>query len=168
MRYRIKSTKLTLKIIAWLQIVGGVSGLGAMGYAMLKIGTVTGAVLLLLFVGIGLFSFSIYCGRKLITEIHNSRRIIFSIINQFLQIFQWSFLGYGLTYSSGLSLTFGVERSGYVFNFSMLLSYFNMSINSGDDAYLKLNLIALLIILILFDILSERKKEISNQQSGII
>jgi len=91
MKLRIKNTSITLKIIGWLQIIGGILGLGVMAYIMYQTGTITGIVLLLLLIGIGLFSFSIYSGQLIITELHKSRGIIYSIINQFLQLFNGAF-----------------------------------------------------------------------------
>jgi len=47
MKLRIKSTNLTVKIIGWLQIIGGIAGIGLMAYLMLNTGEINGALLLI-------------------------------------------------------------------------------------------------------------------------
>jgi hypothetical protein len=159
MKLRIKNTMLTLKIIAWWQIIGGVLGLAVMAYILLHTEAVTGPVLLLILIGIGLFGFSIFSGKKILTEMDKSSGIICSIINQCLQLLQWSILGYKFVYSSGLQVTIGFQKSSLVFNFYALISDFNMAIKSDDDFFLKLNISALLLVVVLFNILDERKTQ---------
>ena len=77
MRLRIKNTNLTLKMIGWLQILGGIVGLGIMAYIMYETGTITGVILLLILIGIGLFSFSIYSGKRIVTELQSLKGIIY-------------------------------------------------------------------------------------------
>ena len=88
MRIRIKSTTLTLQIISWLQIVGGVTGLGLVAYLMLQTGTINRAILLIFLIGLGLFSYSIYSGKRLLTDPEKGTGIVLSIINQVVQLFQ--------------------------------------------------------------------------------
>ena len=158
MKLRIKSTKLTLQIISWLQIIGGVTGLGQIAYLMLTTGTINGGILLIFQIGLGLFLFSIYSGKRLLSDENKMLGITLSIINQVPQIFQWKIFGSGITYSSGAELTIGIEMLSLKFNFSAIFSKFNMAIKSGDEVFIKLNLIAALIIFVLVDILKELKK----------
>jgi hypothetical protein len=44
MQLRIKNTALTLLIIGCLQIIGGITGLGLMGYLMYYAGALTGGI----------------------------------------------------------------------------------------------------------------------------
>ncbi|MEO5980025.1 MAG: hypothetical protein ABIS36_09720 [Chryseolinea sp.] len=169
MRLRIKSTTLTLQIIGWLQIIGGVTGLGLVAYLMLQTGTINGAILLIFLIGLELFSYSIYSGKRLLTDEEKETGIILSIINQVMQLFQWSILGYGLSYSSGAEITLGVQGLTFKFNFAAIVSTFKMAINSDDGFFMKINLVALLIIFALADILKELKTknedpEIEGQQ----
>jgi hypothetical protein len=157
MRLRIKSTTLTLQIISWLQIVGGVTGLGLVAYLMLQTGTINGGLLLIFLVGLALFSYSIYSGKRLLTDNDKRTGIILSIINQVMQIFQWTMFGYGLTYSSGAEIALGIQGLEFKFNFAALISSFNMSINTDDEFFIKINLIAVLLIFVLVDILNEMK-----------
>jgi hypothetical protein len=158
MRLRIRNTVLTLKIIAWWQIIGGILGMAVMAYIMLHTDTVTGPVLLLILIGVGLFGFSIFSGKKIITDIEKSSGIIYSIINQSIQLLQWSVLGYKLVYSSGLQVTIGIQKSSLVFNFNALMSEFSIAIKSDEDFFLRLNISALLLVFVLFNILEEKRK----------
>ncbi|WP_321281063.1 hypothetical protein [Marinifilum fragile] len=158
MRLRIKSTTLTLGIIGWIQIIGGITGLGVMANLLLNTGQINGPLLLIFLIGISLFIFSIYSGKKLISDKKTNTGIILSIVNQLLQVFHWKILGYGLTYSSCIELAIGIEGLSLDFDLSAISSTFYMAINSGSEFYLKLNLIAMLLSFVLFDILKEKKK----------
>ena len=152
---RIKNTGLTIKIISWLQIVGGVTGLGLVAYLLLNTGTINGPVLLIFLTGLGLFSYSIYSGKRLLTDDNKKTGIILSIINQALQIVQWSMFGYAFVYSAGAELTIGLQETTFKFNISALLSSFQMSIKSDSEFLFKINVIAILVIYVLVDILNE-------------
>jgi len=165
MRLRLKSTILTLQIISWLQIVGGVTGLGLVAYLMLQTGTINGAALLIFLTGLGLFSYSIYSGKRLLTDAEKGTAIILSIINQIIQLFQWSMLGYGLSYSSGAEITLGVEGLTFKFSFSAIVSTFKMALNSDDEFFIKINLAAVLLIIVLVDILKELKNKNGEQET---
>lgn len=157
MRLRIKNTILTIKIISWLQIIGGVTGIGLVAYLMLQTGTINGAILLIFIIGLGLFIYSIYSGKRLLTDENKTTGIILSIVNQIVQLFQWSMFGYGLTYSSGAELALGVQGLSFKFNFAALISSFKMAINTNDEFFIKINIIAVLLIFVLVDILKELK-----------
>ena len=157
MKLRIKNTHFTLTIIGWLQIVGGIAGLGLMAYLMLKTGTINGAILLMFLLGLGLFGFSIYSGKRLLTPGDKKMGIILSIINQVPQIIQWNLLGYALIYASGFQVAIGMANIGLSFGLSV--STFQMAINSGGDFLFRINFAAIIIIGILGDILSELKQE---------
>lgn len=159
MKLRIKNTTLTLQIISWLQTVGGITGLGLLAYLMLQTGTINGSILLIFLIGIGLFSYSIYAGNRLLFDEQKENGIILSIINQVLQILQWSILGYGLSYSSGVELTIGLKNMSLNFNFSVITSTFKMAINSDNEFFIKINLIAVLVIFALADIRNELKDQ---------
>lgn len=163
MRLRIKSTALTLKVISWLQIVGGVTGLGLVAYLMLQTDTINGAILLIFLIGLALFSYSIYSGNRLLTDEKKWTGIVLSIINQVMQLFQWSIFGYGLSYSSGSEVTVGIDGLTFKFNFAAIVSTFKMAINSDNEFFIKINLIAFLVIVVLVDILTEFKSTREEQ-----
>jgi hypothetical protein len=64
MKLRIKNTELTLKIISWLQIIGGIIGIGLIIYSLLNTGELNGPLLFIFLTGISLFIFSIYVRRS--------------------------------------------------------------------------------------------------------
>jgi hypothetical protein len=164
MRLRIKSTKVTLQIISWLQIVGGVTGLGLVAYLMLKTGTINGPILFIFLMGLGVFSYSIYSGKRLLTDAEKGTGIVLSIINQAVQVFQWSLFGYGISYSSGAEITLGIQGLTFNFNFAAIVSTFKMAINTDDEFFIKINFIAILIIFVLADIMKELKEESEAQE----
>ena len=169
MRLRIKNTKLTLQIIGWVQVAGGLTGLYLVAKLMLQTNDINGALLLIFMIGIFLFLYSIYCGKKLLIEPNKSFSIAYSIINYILQVLQWYLFGYGFTYSSGIELNVGAQKSEFTFN-AGLTSDFAMSINTNDNYFLKINLFALLAVIVLFDVLEENRtisKEIKTQDDQI-
>src|SRR5258706_13508946 len=157
MRLRIKDTKLTLKIISWLQIVGGVTGIWLVAHLMLQTGTINGPLLLIFLIGLALFIYSIYSGKRLLTDVDKRSGIILSIINQAIQLFQWSMFGYGFSYSSGAEITLGIQGLTFKFNLAVIVSSFKMAINSEDEFFIKINLIAVFVIIVLVDIFRELK-----------
>jgi len=160
MKLRIKNTALTVKIISWLQIVGGILGLYSMTKIMLQTDAVNGPLLFILLFGLSLFIFSIYTGNTTLRSQDKKRGIILMLINQILQLFQWCMFGYSLSYSSGMNLLIGIKGAlSFVFDWE-IGSTFSMSINSSDEQfYLKINLIAILLIIVLISIYTELKNE---------
>lgn len=157
MRFRIRNTNVTLKLISWLQIIGGVTGLGLIGKLLLQTGTVNGPLLLIFIVGLSLFIFSLYSGKRLLLDIDKVDSIKLSLLNQLLQLFHWSLLGYGFSYSSGASLLLGFRGLSIDFNFSLIVSSFYMFINSDNEYFVKVNIVALFAIVALYDILKEKE-----------
>ena len=156
MKIRIKNTKITTIIIGWIQIIGGIYGIGLMSRLMLQQNNpINGAVLLIVLLGLSLFIFSIYSGRYLLNSNKIKLGIILSLINFVLQVVNFRFSGYSLTYSSGIDLIVGVNN-GFNFEFGIIRSLFSSSINTDNkDFALSINLASLLIIWILVDIYDE-------------
>jgi len=155
MKLRIKNTLLTLKIIGWVQIIGGITGLLLVCHSLLQTEIINGPTLLIFLIGLSLFIFSVYAGNILLSKINKKRGIVLTVINQILQLFQWSMLGYSFNYSSGIELMIGLKAHSVNFNFGLVLSTFSMSINSSSQFYFKINLIPILAIIVLVNIFSE-------------
>jgi hypothetical protein len=155
MTLRIKNTGLTIKIISWLQIIGGIAGLGLIAYLLLSTGTINGPVLLIFSTGIGLFSYSIYSGKSLLTDDNKKTGIILSIFNQAFQVIQWSMFGYAFVYSAGAELTIGLQETTFKFNITAFISSFQMSIKTDPEFLFKINLLPILVIYVLVDIFNE-------------
>lgn len=162
MDLRIKNTPFTLKVIGWLQLIGGVFGWGIIASMLMKTGEITGPVLLIFFIGFGVFALSMYAGKSLIVDENKIYGIQLSIINYSFQIFQFYLLGYGLVYSSGAEFAVGFESLAISFDVA-LLSKFEMALNSGDEFLFQINFFAVLIMVILVDIL----KEIKNKELAL-
>ncbi|KAA5821202.1 hypothetical protein FPF71_17005 [Algibacter amylolyticus] len=160
MRLRIKSTNLTLKIISWIQLIGGITGIGLMAYLMLNTGELSGAILLIFLSGLALFIFSIYAGKRLLCERTKKAGIILSVINQILQIIQFDISGNGLSYSSGIEFLVGIKNNMLSFDFGIIKSSFNMSINTDStDFEFIINFAAIILIIVLLDIWKEFREE---------
>lgn len=156
MKLRIKNTELTIKLFAWLQIIGGIIGIGVVSWIILNLGEVNGAVLFIVLFGYFLFSFSIYSGIKLLHSETQRLGIILSIINYCLQLFQFKIAGYGLTYTTGTAFSIGYHIDKLKFNFEIISSQFYMSIRTSDGEFkLMLNIIAIFFLVVLFDIWDE-------------
>jgi hypothetical protein len=155
MKLRIKNTKLTLKIIGWLQIVGGITGLGLIIHLLLNTLEINGAVLFIFLTGISVFIFSIYTGKKLLVSENKREGIIYSIINQTLQFFQWCLFGFSFGFSSGGAILFGIQGFSFNMDFSIITSTFQMAVGTDKEYFLKINLFAALILIVLIDVLKE-------------
>jgi hypothetical protein len=160
MKLRIKNTDFTLRIISWIQIVGGISGLLLICYLLLQTDIINGAVLLIFLIGLSLFIFSIYSGNALLSNFDKKKGIILTLINQTLQLFQWSMFGYGFSYSSGAELLIGIKGLSLDFNFGIIVSTYSMAIKTSNEFFIKINIISVLVIIVLIDIYRKiREKE---------
>ena len=155
MQMRIKNTAITTKIISWIQIIGGIYGLGLIAWLLLKTQTITGPILLIFLTGLSLFIFSIISGRYLLSKSNLKLGLILTLINFCLQLVDFKIHGYGFTYCAGINLMIGVEN-GFKIGFGLINSIFNMSINTDDTNFvLKLNIASVFIIWLLADIYDE-------------
>lgn len=154
MRLIVRNSIIVLQTISYLQIIGGITGLVLIWNLLLQTGAVNGPLLLIFLTGIGLFLFSIYCGKVLIGS--NKRKgIIYSLVNQGLQLFQWSAFGYGISYSSGARACFGIKELSLTFDFAIVVSSFDMYLNSGEQLYVKVNMVAVFVMIVLYHILKD-------------
>lgn len=146
--YLSKSSKLRLKILAWYQIIGGILGLLLTIWLIAHMQQINGLILLIILFAASLYSFSIYCGRLLLTDKYLTGFKL-SIINQIIQIPQFAMLGYAFWYASGLMFTLGVRLSdGLTFTFDFgLFSTYQISIATGETVFkLAINLVAIYMV----------------------
>jgi hypothetical protein len=157
MTLRIKNNRITLNSIAYLQIIGGIIGIGVWVSFLLNIDTLNGPGLLLLLIALAFFIFSTYTGKILLDERKVKYGIILSMINFGLQLVQIQIDGYGLSYISGVEVLIGYG-DGIEAKFAILKSSFNLYLNStGDEIFVLVNLWALLLMYVLADIWDELK-----------
>ena len=149
MKFINQNRKTIIRLFAWLQIVGGITGLFLIAKFMLLTGQITGPILLIFVTGLALFMFSIFAGRDLLRSNAKKNHFTLTLINQALQAVHGSMLGWGLTYTSGANFSIGVASMAFKFNISFIMSTFSMTINSAHAFGLHINLFAIAVILIL-------------------
>ena len=115
-------------------------------------------------IGIGLYSFSIYAGSLMVKRRNEKMAIILSILNQSLQIFQFKILGFGLTYST-LSFAIGYKPPEIAFQFTPLS--FSASIQSGDEFFILVNVVPVLVCGVLLNLLDSVKLNIPETSSQV-
>ena len=146
MKPRIKNTDITIKVIGWLQILGGILGFVTIGKLLLRTDTINGPVLLLFLIGISLFIFSISSGRYILSKSNLKLGLILSLINFCLQLLNIEISGYGLSYSLGFNLLIGIDN-GFKVHLGLIDTIFSMAINSKDtDFIVKVNVVAIIAI----------------------
>ena len=155
-------TKKRIKRIAYYQIIGGVSGLLIGAWGVTKVSATSNEVVIFFFIGAILFSFSIYCGQRLLMgEIQKALKL--SSLNQILQLFTISVLGFSFTYVAGLYLALGFDYSN---DFRVALSYqiSQYSISFEDlskEVVFQVNLVALLVLYWISKVKQKVEKELS-------
>ena len=143
MKYRIKNTKTTIKVIGIYQIIGGFIGIGMMGLLMLRTNTINGPLLFIILLALFLFGFSIQSGNLLLQESKLKKGLIFSSILQGLQILSVGMGKYSFEFYSGAKGTIGFDFSEELkFVFGAALSSFKFTIKSGgSDYFIKINIL---------------------------
>lgn len=159
MKLRIKNTQTTIVIIALYQILGGILGIGITAWLMINTGEINGSILLILILALVLYYFSLKTGIILLKK-DLKYGVILSIILQFLQVIAIGVGGYEYKFCSGGSSFIGLDFTDG-FNFKLdfgITSEFNFSFLLEDKVYyMYINLLAILLLVLLFDILKEIK-----------
>ena len=142
-----QNEKIKLQVLSYYQIAGGILGIGLIIRLIAETETVTGPLLLIFATGIGLYSFSIFCGRQLLTG-KIKRGLKLSTVNQILQILQFALLGFAFQYVSGIMLTVGIDlTTGFNFKFNLNLSMLTITINREKELLkVGVNIIAIFLV----------------------
>lgn len=132
MKFRIKSTKTTLRVIAIYQIIGGIIGFGMMAWLLLRTNEITGPILFIFCLAFVLFGFSIQA-RNLLLQVSKLKiGLIFSILLQFLQVIAIGLGNYAYEFTSGARAVIGLDFGGeFQFDLGAVLSTFLLSINAS-------------------------------------
>ncbi|NOU58521.1 hypothetical protein [Marinifilum caeruleilacunae] len=157
MKLRIKNTKITIWTLSIYQIIGGLLGIYVTAYLMTRTHNLNGTILLIFLLAAGLYLFSIKSGIALLQKDYR-KGLIYSMINQVLQIVSIAVGGYKFDYFSGSKFTLGCNfTDGIFFNFNFgLTSEFNFSYNVDKyEYYLHINILAILILYVLNDLYKE-------------
>lgn len=157
MKLRIKNTRLTILILAYYQIIGGVIGFYLITKILFQTQTINGILLFILLSAIGLYYFSIKSGSLLIRKEYK-RGLIYSMIHQVIQIIGIGFGGSKFSYFSGSKFTVGISfTDGIHFKFDLgLFSQFNMSFNLDEKSYfIYVNILAVFVLYVFWDLYKE-------------
>ena len=127
------------------QILGGIIGF-VLSFIFIQFAQLSLLALLLVLGAFFLFSYSIFCGVLLLKKKPSGLR--HSTINQFLQLFMFSILGYSFKYASGVFLALGFDiTNDFIFNLNFGISNWQIEINSGSQTLsLGFNFVALILI----------------------
>lgn len=145
--YLSKDNIVKINILGLYQIIGGVIGMGLTLWLILGLVTIPGRLIMLICIAIALYSYSIYCGTLLLKK--NITGLKHSLINQYLQIVNFTILGFTFQYVSGAYLTVGFEiADSFNILFASGISTWKITI-SGETQTLQsnFNLVALFFII---------------------
>jgi len=162
-----KRSKIKLRVLAWYQIIGGIAGLLITIWLIARTAQINGLILLVLLFAMGLYGFSIYCGRTLLTDKY-LLGFKLSIINQAMQILQFAMLGYAFYYVSGSMVILGIKvNNGFTFNFDFgLYSKWQISIATDETEFrLGINLVAIYAIYFIDKLRSTIAEEKANYEA---
>jgi len=142
-----KSIARKINLLAYYQLAGGVVGMLMILWALTQIGSITGLVLAILIIVALLYSFSIFCGRKLLSgEIDLGLKL--SKLIQVVQIFSFALLGYAFKFIAGFGVLIGFDfTDSFNFRFAFNTSDFQINYNSDDEVVsLMVNILAIYLI----------------------
>lgn len=159
MESSLKKLPNALKLIAILEIVGGIMGVVIILLALRNLGIQSAAIYGLFGVGIGLYLYSVASGFLLFTN--TPKGIYHSRINQWLQVFKFMMAGFGYDYVSGIGLFVGLDLTSSVqINLNMNVSAFHLNLATDDEsAYLSGNVVAIFALYIIKRYSIKRKME---------
>lgn len=135
------------KILALYEIIGGFVGISLTIYIIFKLNAFPFLLVCMFFIAFGLYIYSIICGIIILKNLRIGFKL--SRINQFLQILNFSVLGYGFNYISGLFIRIGMDLSE-PFNFILEwgASTWKLDFNNSQSMnYFSINIIAVILLL---------------------
>jgi len=140
------------KILGIYQIIGGIIGLGFLFLSLSQLSGLSILPVLISLISFVLFSYSILCGILLLKKKPLGLR--HSMINQFLQLIFFTFLGYSFHYIAGVFFTLGIDLTdSFLLTFNIGLSSWQMEISSGSPAInLNFNLVAFMLIIFIINL----------------
>lgn len=160
MKLRIKSTHTTLLVLGIYQIFGALLGYYIIASLLLRTETINGVLLLILLIALALYSLSMKAGSLLIRKEYK-RGLILSLCNQLFQIISFGIGGYTYSFLSGGKLAVGCNLTNG-FNMKLdfgLTSTFNMALNTGEEYFFFINMLAVFLTYIISDIYDEMFKK---------
>src|SRR5206468_549200 len=126
------NTKSNISKIGWYQIIGGGVGFLIILFSLLATDQLQALTILVYGFMLLFFMYSIICG--ILCVKHTSNALTHSIINQFLQLVSFAFLGYSFFYVAGLYLYVGLDLSNsFEIKFGLGISSFSFNINREQE-----------------------------------
>ncbi|AUC16817.1 hypothetical protein BTO06_17440 [Tenacibaculum sp. SZ-18] len=161
----IKKQRNILKAIGVLEIIGGTAGVGIIMWFLLQGYQMNSYTFLIYLVAIVFYGYSIYAGVNLFKK--NEDAISHSWIIQFIQIVSFSLNGVTFLLTSGGNLLIGYNFTEKTINisFGIIASEFNIIANSIENDFIKINILAILIIYFLdksFKSIKEKQQILNN------
>ncbi|MHC2992263.1 hypothetical protein OB13_11925 [Pontibacter sp. HJ8] len=136
-----------IKALAIYQLAGGILGIALTIWVMFAGELVLSQEVLRFGIfAVGLYVFSILCGRMLFRKPKLGLKL--SLVNQVLQVIYFSFGSYAFQYVAGLRIGIGMDMvEGWIFKFRLALSSFHFSLGTDlDQKFIGINLVALFLI----------------------
>ena len=160
MKLRIKSTETTIRILGIYQVVGALFGYYIIASILLQTGEINGVLLLFYLIAVALYSLSFKAGSLLIRKEHK-RGLLLSILNQIFQIFAVGVGAYTYNFISGARMGGGIDfTDGFEMKLDFeLTSKFSFAWNSGEEYYMYVNVLAIILIYVFIDIYEELFKK---------
>jgi hypothetical protein len=163
-----KQSKTRLKILAWYQMIGGLFGVLLTFWLLARTDQISGPILMVYLAAFGLYVFSIYCGRLLLTNKY-LLGLNLSTLNQALQVVSFTMFGYAFMYVAGtmllgeMNIDHGLKLG---FNFSLTSSW-RIYVGSDDRSInLAINFVAIYLIFFsdkLRDAVKSEKADFENE-----
>jgi len=139
-----------LRALAIYQIIGGLLGLIVTIVAIIQFPSFTPIVIFLFAIAFGLYIFSLLSGWLLWNQY--TAGIPCSLINQYLQIVQFTIGGWAYTYISGGYFSLGVDLTysyKVLFDFGIISTWQLKAFTQTDAVQLSFNFVAILLIVFL-------------------
>jgi len=157
-----------LKALAIYQIIGGAAGLLSTLWLFSTYSQLSALLLLLVFIAIALYGYSIYCGILLFKNTVQGLKL--SKVNQLLQAVSFAVVGYAFQYVSGIHLSIGINLTeGFVFKFEISLSTWKINVNTGDpNLFIMVNVVALFLISFIDKMLKQLKAAAAEEQLALL
>lgn len=153
-----KSISRKILILALYQIIGGAFGLALTLNWMYTLSQIQPLLYILIFLAICLMGYSILCGILILLKKDDNLK--YSLINQYLQLINFSILGYSFQYVSGVYLFVGIDfTDSFIFKFSTGITTWYLGFNTASEVMqVNLNLCALFMILFIEKLRKQSKE----------
>jgi len=146
-----KISLVKLKALGIYQIVFGILGVAFTAWLFEVRLYSPGWMQFLYFVPFGLYAYSIYIGTRLFKEDFSALK--YALINQYLQLIQFSIVGFGFSYLVGPFVSPGISlTNGFAITWGMgIMPAWNLQIaNHSGDVIINCNVIALGLIIVIY------------------